>query len=115
MTHLVKRIAALPGDPVPPSVLPAVGGRPGDVVPPGKLVVIGDGIASADSRRPGGHARPRHWGYATLDRVLGVMTLRASAAAFGSSLPSSCAWFLLLLQRRPASAPGGRRYGAARR
>ncbi|MFI7688752.1 S26 family signal peptidase [Nonomuraea sp. NPDC049655] len=56
---VVKRVAALPGEPVPPQCpgLPAT-------VPPGKLVVLGDGEVSADSRL---------WGLVPADRVLGVV------------------------------------------
>ncbi|MFF0869840.1 S26 family signal peptidase [Nonomuraea sp. NPDC003560] len=56
---VVKRVAALPGEPVPPQCpgLPAT-------VPPGKLVVLGDGEISADSRL---------WGLVPADRVLGVV------------------------------------------
>ena len=44
---LVKRVAAVPGDGVPPDFRPAV---PDPVVPPGRLLVRGDGDGSADSR-----------------------------------------------------------------
>ena len=46
----VKRVGALPGDPVPPGV---AGARPGDRVPPGSLAVFGDNADSADSRQRG--------------------------------------------------------------
>ncbi|MQY08407.1 S26 family signal peptidase [Actinomadura macrotermitis] len=62
----VKRVAALPGDPVPERVRPAV---PDPLVPPGKVVVLGDGARSADSRQ---------WGYFPLDGVLGVAVRRLS-------------------------------------
>ncbi|MEV4291397.1 S26 family signal peptidase [Nonomuraea bangladeshensis] len=64
---LIKRVAALPGDPVPP----AVNAPEGALVPAGRLVVIGDGPLSADSR---------HWGYLPADRVLGVVVRRLSPA-----------------------------------
>ncbi|MEU7001807.1 S26 family signal peptidase [Nonomuraea sp. NPDC046570] len=64
---LVKRIAAMPGDPVPEEVAVQQGLPAGTVVPPGQLVVLGDGVRSSDSRV---------WGYVPFDRVLGVM-LRA--------------------------------------
>jgi signal peptidase I len=44
---LVKRVAAVPGDNVPPDFRPAV---PLPVVPPGRLLVRGDNDGSADSR-----------------------------------------------------------------
>ncbi|MFI0452371.1 S26 family signal peptidase [Actinomadura sp. 6N118] len=61
---MIKRVTALPGDPVPGDVVPAVAEA---VVPEGRLVVIGDGVFSADSRR---------WGYVPGDRVLGVVVRR---------------------------------------
>lgn len=60
---VIKRVAAMPGDPVPGAVRDAVGGV--CVVPPGMLVVLGDNIAqSADSRL---------WGFLRADDVLGVV------------------------------------------
>ncbi|WP_433045864.1 S26 family signal peptidase [Dactylosporangium sp. CS-033363] len=65
---IVKRVAALAGDPVPDSVLAVVGGHAGDLVPAGRVVVIGDHPwASADSR---------HWGFAAVTDVVGVMAGR---------------------------------------
>ncbi len=61
----IKRVAAVPGDPVPSQVAAAVDAEPGAVVPPGRLVVLGDG--AADSRDS------RHWGYLPADQVLGVV------------------------------------------
>ncbi|KAB2342207.1 hypothetical protein F8566_38975 [Actinomadura rudentiformis] len=58
---MIKRVTALPGDPVPDDVAPAVADA---MVPEGRLVVIGDGVFSADSRK---------WGYVPADRVLGVV------------------------------------------
>ena len=56
---VIKRVAALPGDPVPPSVRVAQ-----RVVPPGELVVLGDaGRYSFDSKQHG---------FYPLSRVLGV-------------------------------------------
>ncbi|MFY7065034.1 S26 family signal peptidase [Nocardiopsis changdeensis] len=63
---VVKRVAALPGDPVPASV-PARGGT----VPPGHLVVLGDNTGhSTDSRV---------WGPVPDDRVLGVVLRRMTS------------------------------------
>ena len=58
---LVKRAAALPGDPVPPEL-----GGDGDArVPPGKLLILGDNRGrSYDSRRAG---------YFTAEGLLGVV------------------------------------------
>lgn len=61
---VVKRVAALPGDPVPASV-PAEGRG---TVPPGRLVVLGDNTDhSTDSRM---------WGPVPDDRLLGVVLRR---------------------------------------
>lgn len=50
---LIKRAAALPGEPVPPEVKPAVAG-PGTQVPSDHFVVLGDNAAaSVDSRTYG--------------------------------------------------------------
>lgn len=58
---MIKRLAALPGEPVPA----AVRGRLGTgAVPPGAVVVLGDNLAeSVDSREIG---------YFPLERVVGV-------------------------------------------
>lgn len=65
----IKRVVALPGDPVPPGVTNVGGARH---VPPGALVVFGDGAASADSRQRGFY-------FAT--DLLGVVVRRVSLAA----------------------------------
>jgi signal peptidase I len=57
--YLVKRVAALPGDPVPPSVRAVVSV---DVVPPGQCVVLGDNADSVDSRA---------WGFVPRSDVVG--------------------------------------------
>lgn len=57
---VIKRVAAVPGEPVPPSV-PRDGGA--DRVPPGSLVVLGD--------NPDHSVDSRHHGYVPLDQVLG--------------------------------------------
>jgi signal peptidase I len=62
---MIKRLAALPGDPTPAPMFsaPAHGAEP--VVPAGKLVVLGDNAArSLDSRV---------LGYIAAERVLGIM------------------------------------------
>jgi signal peptidase I len=67
---VIKRVAALPGDPVPPPV-PVNGLGAGRIVPPGKLVVLGDaGRYSFDSKQHG---------FFPLDRVLGVAVRRRPA------------------------------------
>ncbi|MFI1584581.1 signal peptidase I [Embleya sp. NPDC020630] len=61
---LVKRVAALPGDPVPAEVRDAVRAANDAVVPAGSLVVRGDAPRSHDSR---------HFGYVPASTVLGVV------------------------------------------
>jgi len=63
----IKRLVALPGDPVPLSVRPAVNGA--SVVPAGLVVVLGDNIKSADSRS---------WGFVPAADVLGVVRAKVS-------------------------------------
>ena len=68
---VVKRAAAVAGDPVPGSVAHAAGVAPGSAVPAGRLVVLGDNPAhSTDSRV---------WGYLPTDRLLGVVRRRMGA------------------------------------
>jgi len=67
----VKRAVALPGDPVPDSVVPAVAATPWAVVPADSLVVIGDAVNSSDSRQ---------WGYFPADRLLGIVIARLPRA-----------------------------------
>jgi signal peptidase I len=62
---LVKRLAALPGDPVPTSVLPVAGGHRN--VPAGMAVLLGERPDSADSRS---------WGLVPLDDITGVVLRR---------------------------------------
>ncbi|MFE0377113.1 S26 family signal peptidase [Streptomyces inhibens] len=53
-TLLIKRVAAVPGDPVPRDRVPALAGVPERYVPQGKLVLLGDNPeASFDSRHRG--------------------------------------------------------------
>ncbi|WP_439679531.1 S26 family signal peptidase [Embleya sp. MST-111070] len=61
---LVKRVIAVPGDPVPHEVRAAVRAATGAMVPPGSLVVRGDAPRSQDSR---------HFGYVPTTSVLGVV------------------------------------------
>ncbi|GAA2394982.1 S26 family signal peptidase [Catellatospora methionotrophica] len=51
---MLKRVLALPGDPVPRASVPALADRPETVVPPGMMVLVGDNAtASYDSRQIG--------------------------------------------------------------
>lgn len=62
---LIKRVAAVPGDPVPRAGFPSLAQAEEDAVPPGKVVLVGDNRRlSLDSRRIG---------YFPADRVLGVV------------------------------------------
>lgn len=65
---VIKRVAAIPGDPVPDSVRPAAAGA--IVVPRRAIVVLGDAAASRDSR---------DWGFIPASHVLGVGVRPASA------------------------------------
>ncbi|GGN14274.1 signal peptidase I [Actinoplanes campanulatus] len=65
-TWLVKRLAALPGDPAPESVAHA-----GRTVPPGMGVLLGDHPESIDSRV---------WGFIPLTDVAGVVMGRLRSA-----------------------------------
>jgi signal peptidase I len=65
---VVKRVAAIPGDPVPVSVRPAVGGT--EIVPPRMIVVLGDATRSQDSRQ---------WGFIPAGAILGAGTRLTSA------------------------------------
>jgi signal peptidase I len=65
---MIKRVAALPGDPVPRHTVPALAGRTEVVVPPDLLVLLGDNAAASyDSRQVG---------YFPADRLLGVAVRR---------------------------------------
>jgi signal peptidase I len=68
-THwLVKRVTAVPGDPVPRGDIPALRDSDGSCVPAGQLVVLGDNVAhSYDSR---------HFGYVDAERLLGIVLRR---------------------------------------
>ncbi|MFG1949392.1 S26 family signal peptidase [Nonomuraea sp. NPDC048826] len=81
----VKRVAALPGDPIPVSAREASGAL--RAVPDGALIVLGDNTASDDSRRTGPYPG---------DRILGVVLRKLAGDAF------------------PGHDPGGRSTAAAR-
>lgn len=70
---LVKRVTALPGEPVPGDVLERVGARPGEAVPEGRMVVRGDAESTLDSR---------HFGYVPTGTVLGVVVPRRTHRTF---------------------------------
>lgn len=65
---IIKRVAAVPGDPAPLDRMPALDRTAGPVVPPGRLVLLGDNpMNSYDSR---------HAGYFPVERVLGTVVGR---------------------------------------
>ncbi|KAA6218875.1 S26 family signal peptidase [Streptomyces filamentosus] len=67
---VVKRIAALAGDPVPPEVCGAAGVPEGTLVPPGRVALLGDNPAfSTDSR---------FWGLLPVSSVVGVVLDKAA-------------------------------------
>ncbi|MFE5797966.1 S26 family signal peptidase [Streptomyces sp. NPDC056503] len=62
---VVKRVAALAGEPVPPEVCAAAGVAEGSLVPPGRVALLGDNPAfSTDSR---------FWGLLPVSSVVGVV------------------------------------------
>ncbi|NUT53328.1 MAG: S26 family signal peptidase [Saccharothrix sp.] len=72
---LIKRVVAVPGDPVPRDVVPALADVPEDRVPVGRLVLLGDNRgASFDSAEVG---------YFPTDRVLGTVRRRLSSERSG--------------------------------
>jgi len=62
---VIKRAAAVPGDPVPRDSVPALRSVPEQQVPPRHLVALGD--------RPDRSYDSRRYGYVTADRILGVV------------------------------------------
>jgi len=71
---VIKRIAATPGDEVPPSVRGVVAAT---VVPAGRLVLIGDAHSSVDSRV---------WGLVASENVVGVVVARLHQNPHGGSV-----------------------------
>lgn len=75
----VKRVAALPGDPIPPPAQEAAGTL--RTVPDGTLIVLGDNNASNDSRLNGPYPA---------DRILGIALRKLAGATFpGPDSPTS--------------------------
>lgn len=67
----IKRVAALPGDPIPPPAQKAAGTL--RAVPDGTLIVLGDNNASNDSRLNGPYPA---------DRILGIALRKLAGATF---------------------------------
>jgi len=71
---MIKRVAALPGDPIPRGCLPGAADAAGRLIPDGKLFVIGDNATSSyDSRQ---------LGYLPSERLLGIVICRVHAEPF---------------------------------
>jgi signal peptidase I len=62
---IVKRAAAVPGDPGPRESVPALRSAAEQRVPPRRLVVLGD--------RPDRSYDSRQYGYLAADRIMGVV------------------------------------------
>lgn len=71
---MIKRVAALPGDPVPEDCQPEVADVPGRLVPDGKLFLLGDNITSSHDSR--------HLGYVPSERLLGIVIRRVHSEPF---------------------------------
>ncbi|WP_331767265.1 S26 family signal peptidase [Embleya sp. NBC_00896] len=71
LSWMVKRVAAMPGDPVPAEVRDRVGAGSGTRVPPNSLVLRGDAARTQDSR---------HFGYVPTSTLLGVVVGRLGTA-----------------------------------
>jgi signal peptidase I len=90
---MIKRVFAVPGDPVPRALFPALADVAEAAVPPGQLVLLGDNEpVSDDSRR---------LGYFALDGVVGVALRKLRAGP----LPA-------IVTARPRSAAARRRPSA---
>nr|BFE59955.1 S26 family signal peptidase [Dactylosporangium thailandense] len=59
---VIKRLAAVAGEPVPRHEVPALAQVVESTVPPGKMVLLGDALESSDSRQ---------LGYFDADRIVG--------------------------------------------
>jgi signal peptidase I len=69
LPYLVKRVAAVAGDPVPDWVRVALGADSQTRVPPGKVVVAGDNAHSQDSRQ---------LGYIDAEAIIAIVPLRGA-------------------------------------
>ncbi|WP_238539855.1 S26 family signal peptidase [Corallococcus macrosporus] len=67
LPYLVKRVAAVAGDPVPDWARAALGADDDSRVPPGKVVVSGDNARSQDSRQ---------LGYIDAEAIIAIVRLR---------------------------------------
>ncbi len=69
---VIKRVAAVPGDPQPKACQTATIDSPGELVPVGKLVLLGD--------NPDWSYDSRQFGYFPAERLLGVVVRRMARA-----------------------------------
>jgi signal peptidase I len=100
---LVKRVAATPGDPVPPDVAAAAGATAGSPVPGGRLVVLGDNAAaSLDSR---------NCGFFDRNSLVGVVVRPSRHHATGSRTAPA---FVAGIASEASSAPSSRRSSGIR-
>ena len=76
---MIKRVAALPGDPTPEGCPREAADLPGQLVPDGKLVVLGDNAASSHDSR--------HIGYLPGERLLGIVVRRIASESASSAVP----------------------------
>ena len=79
---IIKRAAAVPGDPVPRDRFAALAHVPESAVPNGKLVVQGDSSRSSDSRQHG---------YYDGDQLAGVVVRKLRGAFTYGSVPAAAA------------------------
>jgi signal peptidase I len=90
---LIKRVAAVPGEPVPRAGFPSLAQAEEDAVPPGKVVLVGDNRRlSLDSRRIG---------YFPAERVLGVVARGAHPAPGHRTAPERKARRIAAQASRP--------------
>ncbi|NBM14647.1 S26 family signal peptidase [Streptomyces sp. GC420] len=90
---LIKRVAAVPGDPVPAALTACLGCPLGTVVPSGRLLVLGDNSDhSVDSR---------HFGYIPDDEVVGVAVRLLRTRGAGGEVSGALGVALCASRRRP--------------
>jgi signal peptidase I len=74
---MIKRVVAVPGDPLPREQVPALRDAPESFVPPGKVVLLGDNAAASyDSREHG---------YFSAENLVGTVVRRLPAGTRSSN------------------------------